>query len=255
MFKQMAMIVAVWWSTLQAGEMTIFAASDLKFALDSVKEAFLKNHPDDTIRMIYGSSGKGRVQVANGAPYDLYFSANMDYVEALHKEGAIVTEPKLYAVGRLVIWSMRDEFNASKGFENLTAPWVEKIAIANPSHAPYGEKAKQSLESKGLYKTLKPKIVLGENISQTANFITLKAADVGIIALSLVMAPTVAGSDHAAYYLIDDRLHQPLKQGYGITRHGADNPLVDAFYDYFQSERVQKIMKAYGFSVPANGTK
>jgi len=89
-------------TVIYAGEMTIFAASDLKFALDTIKSRFLQTHPNDTIRMIYGSSGKGRVQVANGAPYDLYFSANMDYVQQLYKNGDIVTEPKLYAIGRLV---------------------------------------------------------------------------------------------------------------------------------------------------------
>ncbi len=252
MFKHALWFLMIVWGTLQAGEMTIFAASDLKFALDTVRERFLKKHPNDIIRMIYGSSGKGKVQVANGAPYDLYFSANMDYVQVLHKTGAIVTEPKLYAIGRLVIWSRHDAFNASKGFANLTAPWVKKIAIANPSHAPYGEKAKQALESQKLYETLKPKIVLGENISQTANFIKLKAADVGIIALSLVLAPTVAKSDHAGFYLIDDRLHQPLRQGYGITKHGATNPLARAFFDYFQTPQAQQVMKQYGFSVPAD---
>lgn len=241
-------------SLLYADTVTVFAASDLKFALDTIKADFLKTHPDDTLHMIYGSSGKGKVQVANGAPYDLYFSANEAYVEALYKNGDIVTEPKLYAIGRLVIWSMRDDFNASKGFANLTAPWAGKVAIANPAHAPYGEKAKQALESRHLYNKLKPKIVLGENISQTANFIKIKAADAGIIALSLVLAPTVAKSGHTAYYLIDDTLHQPLRQGYGITKHGADNPLARAFYDFFQTEKAQQIMEQYGFSVP-NGTK
>ncbi len=250
MLKKVVLGMLIVWSSLQAGELTVFAASDLKFALDTIKADFLKIHPNDSIRMIYGSSGKGKVQVANGAPYDLYFSANMDYVQALYKHGDIVTEPKLYAIGRLVIWSMHDAFNASKGFENLTAPWVEKVAIANPTHAPYGEKAKQALVSKHLYAKLKPKIVLGENISQTANFIKIKAADVGIIALSLVLAPTVAKSRHAAYYLIDDSLHEPLRQGYGITKYGASNPLAKAFYDFFQTPEAQRIMKRYGFSVP-----
>ncbi len=237
-------------AVLGAGEMTIFAASDLKFALDTVKARFLQSHPKATIRMIYGSSGKGRVQVANGAPFDLYFSANMDYVQQLYKNGNIVTKPKLYAIGRLVIWSTNDAFDATKGFENLTAPWVEKVTIANPAHAPYGQKAKQALEAKKLYAVLKPKIVLGENISQTANFIKSGAADAGIIALSLVLAPAVAKSSHKAYYLIDDRLHEALRQGYGITKHGKENPLARDFYRFFQSEEAQTIMKRYGFSVP-----
>ncbi|WP_295417973.1 molybdate ABC transporter substrate-binding protein [Sulfurovum sp.] len=237
-------------SLLHAGEMTIFAASDLKFALDTVKTKFLKEHPKDTIRIIYGSSGKGRVQVANGAPYDLYFSANMDYVTQLYKNGDVVTKPKLYAIGRLVIWSTNSAFDAKKGFANLRTPWAEKIAIANPSHAPYGEKAKQALESKHLYGALKPKIVLGENISQTANYIKTGAADAGIIALSLALAPTVAKSEHRTYYLIDEKLHEPLRQGYGITEYGQHNPLAKAFYRFFQSDEAQQIMKRYGFSVP-----
>lgn len=237
-------------SLLYAGEMTIFAASDLKFALDTVKAKFLKEHPNDTIRIVYGSSGKGQVQIANGAPCDLYFSANMDYVTQLYKSGDVVTKPKLYAIGRLVIWSTNRIFDVKKGFSNLSAPWVEKIAIANPSHAPYGEKAKQVLESKHLYAMLKPKIVLGENISQTANYIKTGAADVGIIALSLVLAPIVANSEHHTYYLIDEKLHEPLRQGYGITKYGKYNLLAKSFYLFFQTDEVQQIMKRYGFSVP-----
>jgi len=234
---------------LFADTITIFAASDLKFALDSIREKFLVQHPDDTVNMIYGSSGKGRIQVRKGAPYDLYFSANMDYVEHLYKQGSIVTKPRLYAIGRIVIWSKNKGFDAKKGFANFKMPWVHKAAIANPTHAPYGEKAKQALESVGLYKILKPKIVFGENISQTANYINMKAADIGIIALSLVLAPNIANSQYGSYYLIDDSLHEPLRQGYGITKYGSRSKLAKAFYDFMQMPQVQKIMKKYGFVV------
>ena len=236
-------------SLLFADTITVFAASDLKFALDSIKEKFLVQHPDDVVRMVYGSSGKGRIQVQKGAPYDLYFSANMDYVESLYKEGNIVTKPRLYAIGRIVIWSKSGQFDVKKGFENFTMPWVHKVTIANPSHAPYGQKAKQALESVGLYEALKPKIVFGENISQTANYINIKAADIGIIALSLALAPNIAKSEYSNYYLIDDSLHEPLRQGYGITKYGSKSKLAKAFYEFMQTPQVQQIMKKYGFVV------
>ena len=236
-------------SLLFSDTVTVFAASDLKFALDSIKEKFQAQHPDDTFNMIYGSSGKGKVQVQNGAPYDLYFSANMDYVKSLYRSGDIVTKPRLYAIGRIVIWSRNEHFDAKKGFENFKEPWVDKVTIANPAHAPYGEKAKQALESVGLYKELKPKIVFGENISQTANYINIKAADIGIVALSLVLAPNIARSEYSSYYLIDDSLHEPLRQGYGITKHGSRSKLAKAFYDFIGTPEVQKIMKQYGFIV------
>ena len=249
MLKKLFLLSLLLKSLLFADTITVFAASDLKFALDSIKTKFLVQHPDDKIRMIYGSSGKGRVQVEKGAPYDLYFSANMDYVESLYTHGDIVTKPRLYAIGRIVIWSKNKDFDAKKGFENFKMPWVHKATIANPTHAPYGEKAKQALESTGLYQTLKPKIVFGENISQTANYINMKAADIGIIALSLVLAPNVAQSEYSSYYLIDDALHEPLKQGYGITKQGSKSKLAKAFYDFMQTPEVQKIMKKYGFAV------
>jgi len=249
MLKKLFLLNLLLKSLLFADTITVFAASDLKFALDSIKTKFLAQHPDDKIRMIYGSSGKGRVQVEKGAPYDLYFSANMDYVESLYKHGDIVTKPRLYAIGRIVIWSKNKDFDAKKGFENFIMPWVHKATIANPSHAPYGEKAKQALESVGLYQTLKSKIVFGENISQTANYINMKAADIGIIALSLVLAPNIAKSEYSNYYLIDDSLHEPLRQGYGITKYGAKSKLAKAFYEFMQTPQVQQIMKKYGFVV------
>lgn len=249
MLKKLLLGTLLLSSLLCADTITVFAASDLKFALDGIKEKFLAQHPGDTINMIYGSSGKGRVQVQNGAPYDLYFSANMDYVENLYQKGAIVTKPKLYAIGRIVIWSKNDHFDAKEGFENFKKLWVHQATIANPSHAPYGEKAKQALEHVGLYQMLKPKIVFGENISQTANYINIKAADIGIIALSLVLSPAIAKSKYHSYYLIDDSLHEPLRQGYGITKYGSKSKLAKAFYNFIGTPDVQKIMKKYGFTV------
>jgi len=242
-------LLSLWLLTtlLSAEHITIFAASDLKYALDHIKKIFLQENPGNEITVVYGSSGKGMLQVENGAPYALYFSANMDYIEVLQKKGAIVSPPKHYATGRLVIWSKNSHFDPSKGFDNLKANWVKKIAIANPSHAPYGQKAKQAMESMGLYHKLKSKIVFGENISSTAAYISTKAADIGIIALSLALAPPIADTPFNRYYLIDDSLHKPLEQGYGITKQGKNSKLAHAFYNYMQTKKALDAMKEYGF--------
>lgn len=231
-----------------AEKITVFAASDLRFALDEVKKEFLELYPKEEVEMIYGSSGKGMHQIENGAPYHIYFSANMAFVEKLYKQGDITTKPKLYAIGRVVIWSKNKNFEPELGFENLNGSWVNKIAIANPAHAPYGEKAKQSLESMGMYETLKAKLVLGENISQTAGFIASEAADIGIIALSLALAPTIADTQFGRYHLIDSKLHEPLVQGYGITKAGGAIALSQKFYDFMQTQKADAIMKKYGFT-------
>lgn len=230
-----------------ADKINIFAASDLKFALDEVKREFLKQNTKDEVEIIYGSSGKGMTQIANGAPYHIFFSADMEFVEKLYSSGDITTKPKPYALGRIVIWSKHKNFKPELGFENLKAPWVDKIAIANPTHAPYGEKAKQAMEKLNIYESLKSKFVLGENISQTAGFISSGAADIGIIALSLALSPSIANTPQGSYFLIDDKLHSPLIQGYGITKIGEREALAKKFYDFMQIKEAGVVMKKYGF--------
>lgn len=234
---------------LLADKITVFAASDLKFALDNVKTEFLKVNPKDELEIIYGSSGKGMTQIVNGAPYDIFFSANMEFVEKMYKDGDVTTKPKMYALGRIVLWSKDKNFDATKGFENLKASWVQKIAIANPAHAPYGEKAKQAMESFGMYEGLKSKFVMGENISQTAGFIESGGADIGFIALALATAPTIANTPYSKYYLIDKKLHKPLEQGYGITKFGSAKSLSKKFYNFMETKTADTIMKKFGFVV------
>lgn len=247
MLKKIFLGILLFSSVLLADKITVFAASDLKFALDDIKKEFLEKYPNNQVNIVYGSSGKGMHQVEFGAPYDIYFSANMDFVEILHKKGHIITTPELYAIGRIVIWSKNKHFNPIKGFDNFNEDWAKRIAIANPSHAPYGEKAKQSMESMNIYNQIKSKLIYGENISATAAYIHTQAADLGIIALSLALAPNIAKSEYSSYYLIDDKLHQPLRQGYGITKYGSKSELAKNFYDFIQTDNSQSIMKKYGF--------
>lgn len=248
MLKKIVLGLIILSVSMFAQKITVFAAADLRYALDEVKKEFLKSNPKDELEMIYGSSGKGMHQIENGAPYDIFFSANEEFVEKLYEEKHITTKPKLYAVGRIVLWSKHPNFDITKGFDNLKEYWVKKIAIANPTHAPYGEKAKQALENIGIYEEVMSKLVLGENISHTAGFIESGAADIGVIALSLALSPAVAESKHNRYYLIDAKLHKPLKQGYGITKVGNTKPLSWKFYDFMQTKKANEIMNKYGFA-------
>lgn len=249
MKKIIAFILIIFTFNIQllAEKITIFAAADLRFALNEIKAEFLKANPENELEMIYGSSGKGMHQIENGAPYDIYFSANEEFVKKLYEAKYITTKPKLYAIGRVVLWSKHPNFDATKGFDNLKESWVKKIAIANPAHAPYGEKAKQALEHIGIYENVILKLVLGENISQTAGFIESGAADIGVIALSLALAPAIAESEHNKYYLIDAKLHKPLNQAYGITKVGSTKPISQKFYDFMQTKKADEIMNKYGF--------
>lgn len=232
---------------LAAGNLTIAAAADLKFAMEEIVTTFRKAHPDDQIDVIFGSSGKFNTQIQQGAPFDLYFSADIAFPRTLAEMGLSAGPVKPYAIGRIVLWSnVRD---ASKmTLKDLTDPAIGKIAIASPRHAPYGKRAEEALRSVGIWDQLQDRLVQGENIAQTAQFIQTGNAEIGIIALALALNPTLAKA--GGYHLIDDRLHEPLEQGFIITRRAADNPLAQTFADFMGSPEARAIMIHYGFVLP-----
>lgn len=227
--------------------LTIAAAADLRYAMTEIVAGFRTAHPDDTIEVIYGSSGKFAVQIANGAPFDLYFSADIAYPRALEKQGLTSGAVKPYAVGRIVLWSLRPELG-QLALQDLPAAAIRKFAIANPDHAPYGQRAQEALDHAGVWMAMAPKLVRGENIAQTAQFIDSGAADAGIVALSLVLAPGL--KDRGAWTLIPDAWHEPLEQGYVITRRAADNPLAAAFAAWVDAAAAREVLRRYGFVLP-----
>lgn len=234
-------------TTAHAEKITIAAAADLKFAMDEIITSFKKSSPGHELEVIYGSSGKFHTQVQQGAPYDLFFSADIKYPQELAKKGMAASEVKPYAVGRIVIWS--NSMDASKiTLASLTDPKISRIAIANPRHAPYGKRAEEALKASGLWDTLQPKFVYGENIAHTAQFVQTGNAQVGIIALALALNPTLARQ--GGYFLIPDNLHQPLEQGYIITKRAADKPLARQFGEYMGSKPARSIMTKHGFVLP-----
>lgn len=231
----------------QAEKITIAAAADLKFAMDEIVSIYKKSNAADDIEVIYGSSGKFNTQMQQGAPFDLFFSADIAYPRELAKSGLAASEVKPYAVGRIVLWSA--SLDASKmTLDSLTDPMISRIAIANPKHAPYGKRAEEALRSSGLWEKVEPKLVYGENIANTAQFVQTGNAQVGIIALSLALNPEL--SSKGGYHLIPDKLHEPLEQGFIISKRAEGNALARRFAEYMASRPARAVMTRYGFVLP-----
>lgn len=233
-------------------KITIAAAADLKFALEEILVAFRQANPGDQVETIYGSSGKFHAQIRQGAPFDLFFSADIDYPRLLAREGLAASEPRPYAVGRLVLWSASRDARRMT-LADLADPTIRKIAIANPRHAPYGKRAEEALRASGVWEKVESRLVMGENIAQTAQYIQTGNADVGLIALSLALNEELAA--RGGYLLVPDNLHQPLEQGFIVTKRAAGNPLAQQFANYMASPAVRRIMARWGFTLPADAGK
>ncbi len=244
-----AMLFAV---PAHAAKITIAAAADLKFAMEEIAAAFKQEHPGAEIDVVYGSSGKFQTQIQQGAPYDLYFSADIAFPRELAKKGFAASEVKPYAFGRIVLWSTSMDA-ATMTLASLTDPKISRIAIANPKHAPYGKRAEEALRASGLWEKIEPKLVYGDNIAHTAQFVQTGNAQAGIIALSLAVNPELA--KRGGYWLIPDTLHEPLEQGYIITSRAAGNLLAKSFTAYMNSKPARTVMTKYGFVLPGENTE
>lgn len=228
-------------SSLVAGEVNIAAAADMKYALDDIAKVYMKRHPDTKINTMFGSSGKAFTQISNGAPYDIYYSADIDYPKKLKAAGKVVGEVKPYAIGRIVLWS--STIDTTKGLNTLLSPNVKKIAIANPEHAPYGRAAVAALKSYGIYDKIKDKLIYGENINQTAQYAQTKAADIAVLALSITSSPALRDTPS---FLIPKESHPELAQGYVLVKN---NPEAKDFISFFETKEANEILKKYGFVV------
>lgn len=222
----------------------IAAASDLKFAMDSIITIYKQVNPETLVQVTYGSSGKLYEQIRRGAPFDIYFSADLIYPEQLQQQNLCTGGVVRYGEGQLVVWSNRKDITLND-MAILSDPKIRKVAIANPLHAPYGKRAAESLVHYGLYEIVKPKLVYGENISQAAQFITTGAADAGVIALSIALSPTMQKSD-GSYFLIPRESHKPLEQGFVILHNARDNDAVRDFATFFGRDNTRKILMYFG---------
>ena len=229
--------------------LTIAAASDLQSALPPIASQFEKD-TGQPVRLTFGSSGNFFTQIENGAPFDLFLSADIDYPRRLEASGQ--AEPGSlhhYAVGRLVLWTRTDSgIDVTRGLSALADTRVRRIAIANPAHAPYGRAAVAALRHEGLYDRVRNKFVLGENISQTAQFADSGSADVGLIALALALAPALKKS--GTYSEIPESWHPPIEQAAVVLTSSRQKPLARQFMEYLKKPEVVRTLESYGFALP-----
>jgi molybdate transport system substrate-binding protein len=231
-----------------AQEITVAAAADLQFAMQDVAARFQKE-TGKTVKLIYGSSGNFFQQIQNGAPLDMFFSANLDYPKKL--EAAGLTEPGSYypyAKGKIVIWAPNESrLDLRTGLQALLDPSVKKIAVANPQHAPYGQAAVAAMRKENVYEKVKDKLVLGENISQTASFLVSGSADVGIVALSLALSPNM--KDKGRYAEIAAADYPPIEQACVILSSSKNRQAAREFLSFVKTAAVADVLRHYGFEV------
>jgi molybdate transport system substrate-binding protein len=228
----------------------VAAASDLKFALEEIATAFTRA-TGDKVALAFGSSGNFARQIRQGAPFAMFLSADEALVEALARDGLTRDAGDLYAIGRIVFFAptgspLVPEADLASLKRAVAAGRVTRFAIANPEHAPYGRAAKEALQSAGIWEAIEPRLVLGENVSQAAQFATTGGADGGLFAYSLALAPAVGAK--GKYALIPESAHKPLRQRMVLLR-GAD-PVAERFYAFVKGPDARAILDRYGFTLP-----
>ena len=229
--------------------LTVAAAADLQAAMPELVDQYQKE-TGKTVQVVYGSSGNFYQQIQNGAPFDVFFSANLDYAKKLDAAG--LTEPGSlyeYATGKIVVWvPLNSKIDPGGGLRILLDPSISKIAIANPEHAPYGQAAVAALQKEGVYDQVKTKLVLGENISQTASFVLGGAADAGIIALSLALSPNMRDKGRFAEIPVAD--YPAIEQACVIVKASTRQAAARSFLEFVKSDAARQLLKKYGFEVP-----
>lgn len=233
-----------------AQEITVAAAADLQFAMQDIAARFQKES-GKSVKVIYGSSGNFFQQIQNGAPFDVFFSANLDYAKKLDAAG--LAEPGTlyeYSTGKIVLWVPNEsKADLSRGLSVLLDPAIRKVAIANPEHAPYGQAAVAALRKENLHDQVSPKFVLGENISQAASFVASGAADAGIVALSLALSANM--KDKGRYVEVPAADYAPIEQACVILKSSQNKEIARQFLSFMRIPAIAALLKTYGFTVPA----
>ena len=249
------LFIAPFGTRAQVDAPAIAAASDLKFALEDIATRFRADTRRE-VRLSFGSSGNYFRQIGQGAPFQLFLSADEDFVFKLHDGGRTEDRGVLYAIGRIVLFVPKGSpFAADAKMiglkQAIEGNVVRRFAIANPEHAPYGRAAEQALRKLGLWDALQGKLVLGENVSQAAQFASSGSTQGGIFAYSLALSPNV--TQQGQYVLLPEELHTPLRQRMVLVKGAGET--ARAFYGYLQQPAARKILTQYGFVLPAEAAK
>jgi molybdate transport system substrate-binding protein len=229
--------------------LSVAAAANLVYALDALNAEFGKTAPEIAVTSATGASGSLVAQIAHGAPYDVFLSADRGFAQALVNAGnADAKSLSTFAVGRLVLWTTRAAVDVSDVAGAVRSPLVRKLAVANVDTAPYGRAAQQALKALGAWGDAQPKIVMGENISQTAQFVETGNADAGFVALSIVISPRLKG--RGRWTEVPEALHEPLEQCAVITTRGSANPAATRYVAFLNSPAARAILEAFGYGIP-----
>lgn len=235
-----------------ADEITVAAAADLNFVMQDLSSDF-QARTGHSVRAVFGSSGNFLAQIRNGAPFDVFLSADLSYPRQLEHLG--LAEPGSvysYAIGKLVVWAPNSLSNGEVrqlGFETLLEPGMRQVAIANPRHAPYGRAAVAALKHARIYDRVKPRLVFAENIAQAAHFLESGNADAGLIAMSVALAPEMQRK--GTFWVVPQEFYPAIEQGAVIVRKTRHLEGARAFLDYLKSPDAAAILQRYGFRIPA----
>lgn len=244
--KRLLFIFILSISTLYAEKITIAVAANVSYAIEDLISEFEKTHPDTEVVVTLGSSGVLTAQIKNRAPYGLFMSANMKYPQALYDENMAITKPIVYAQGCLSYFSSRQR-DFSKGMNLLKDKSIKRVAIANPSTAPYGKAAFEALGKSGVYEAVKPKLIYAESISQTVSY-AIVAAEIGLIAKSSLYSEKMKKYKKDVNYAdVDPKLYTPIQQGMVLLKYGQENRSYREFYDFMLSEKAKEILNKYGY--------
>ena len=233
-------------SSKSESKLTIAAAANMQLALTDITKAFTQETGIE-VEVILSSSGKLNAQIKEGAPYDVFVSADMQFPQDLYETGFTEEAPKVYANGTLVLWSFQDDVPPS--FKMLKDPNIKHVAVANPKTAPYGIAAEQFLRRINTYNEIESKLVFGESVGQTNQFIITGAAELGLTAKSVVMSPQMKNKGH--WIEIPNKLHDPIAQGVVLLKPSPEmKENATLFYTFLFSEKSKKFLVNYGYQVP-----
>ena len=232
---------------VSAEQVTVAVAYNFMKPMAALKQDF-EGRTGHMLAVSFGSSGRLFAQITNGAPFDVFLSADEAKADAVVNSGLALARPRNYATGRVVLWSPNPKFSVMD-LNSLEDPFVTKIAIANPRLAPYGLAAQQALENLGLYQGIEGKLVMGENIAQAYQFAYTGSAQLGFVALSQVLG--IAASDE--YWIVPENLHQPIQQAAVLLTRARNNKAAIEFFDYLASPAGAELIVGFGYSVPNNG--
>lgn len=230
---------------VKAQKVKVAAAANLRYVLESIKENYKAAHQGVQIEITFGSSGTLTQQIAHGAPFDFFMAADVDFPMKVKDMGFASGDVKTYAYGQLAMWSL--SVDLTQGIQVVTLPWIQRIAIADPKKAPYGENTVEVLKNQGLYDKIAKKIVWGENISQTAQYAFSGNAEIGFIALSLALAPDMQGKGNL--YLFPPEICPPVEQACVLLKQGEANPTARDFMDFVLSPACHKEWTRFGYAL------